>query len=355
MRPARVGLIGLIAAGVSGVPRYAASLLRAIDGVAEEFEELDVRVVTTRTGAETLALEKLAVRTVGGLLGDPRRGPRRIVAEQVGAATQDADLLHFFDLTGPVLAPRRPFVTTVHDASQPRAYKRLMQPWALRHASAAVAVSATARDEAVRAFAADPDRIAVIHSGPGLAPVPAANGTKPDRPYLLYVGDLSEHKNLRFLVEVFAAARMPERLMLVGRPGVGYPELRAQIDASPVRSRIDVVVDAEDGLIEELYRGALATVLPSRREGFGFTPLEAMARECPVVASDLPVTREILRDGAMLLPVGDLDAWVEGLQKIASSDEARSALRARGRATVRTYSWETTARAVCALHRDVLA
>jgi glycosyltransferase involved in cell wall biosynthesis len=148
---------------------------------------------------------------------------------------------------------------------------------------------------------------------------------------------------------------MPERLMLVGRPGDGYPELRAQIDASPARSRIDVVVDAEDERIEALYRGALATVLPSRREGFGFTPLEAMARDCPVLASDLPVTREILRDGAMLLPVGNLDAWVEGLRKIASSDDVRSALRARGRATALTYSWETTARAVCALHRDVLA
>ena len=170
MRPARVALVGLIAAGTSGVPRYAASLLKAIDDVAEEFEELDARVVTTRTGAEALALKTLDVRTVGGLLGDPRRGPRRIVAEQVAAATQNADLLHFFDLTGPVLAPRRTFVTTIHDASQPRAYKRLVQPWALRHAAAAVAVSASARDEAVQAFGADADRIAVIHSGPGLRP-----------------------------------------------------------------------------------------------------------------------------------------------------------------------------------------
>lgn len=355
MRPARVGLIGLIAAGVSGVPRYAASLLGAIDAIAEEFEELEACVVTTHAGAETLALKSLDVRIVGSLLGDPRRGPRRILAEQLAAATQDADLLHFFDLTGPMITPWRPFVTTVHDASQPRAYKRLVQPWAIRHASATVAVSATARDEAVRAFHADANRITVIHSGPGLAPGPLTNGTGLDLPYLLYVGDLSEHKNVAFLVDVFGAAQMPERLVLAGRPGEGYGELEARIESSPARSRIDVIVDAEDGRIEELYRGALATALPSRREGFGFTPLEAMARDCPVLASDLPVTREILTDGAMLLPVGDLEAWVAGVRKIACDGEARAGLRARGREIVRRYSWEKTARAVCALHRELVA
>lgn len=355
MRPARIGLIGLIAAGVSGVPRYAASLLRAIDGVAKEFPELDLHVVTTRPGAQALALKSLEVRRVGDLLGAPRRGPRRILAEQLAAATEDAALLHFFDLTGPLLRPRRRFVTTVHDASQPRTYKRLVQPWAIRHASAAVAVSATARAEAIRAFDADASRIAVIHSGPGLAPGQSADGTTLDRPYLLYVGDLSEHKNLIFLVDVFGAARMPARLVLAGRPGQGYAELRARIESSSARSDIDVIVDAEDGQIEGLYRGAVATLLPSRREGFGFTPLEAMSRDCPVLASDLPVTREILADGAMLLPVGDLEAWVAGVRTIAGDDEARAALRKRGSEIVKRYSWERTARAVCALHREIAA
>jgi len=197
-----VGLIGLIAAGMSGVPRYAASLLRALDQVADEYADLHLRLVTTAAGAEAVRPSALDVRLVGGSIGSPRSGGRRVLSEQVAAATERSDVLHFFDLTGPVLTPWRRFVSTVHDASQPRAYKRVVQPWAARHATALVAVSAHARDEAVRAFHADRARIAVIHSGPGLeATAPRDETAGPDAPYLLYVGDLTEHKNLPFLAD----------------------------------------------------------------------------------------------------------------------------------------------------------
>ncbi|MDQ3164293.1 MAG: glycosyltransferase, partial [Actinomycetota bacterium] len=85
----------------------------------------------------------------------------------------NADLLHFFDLSGPVLAPTKPFVATIHDASVMhgysvfrQAYKRRLGPWALRHASALVAISEYAKNEA-RFFATRTNDISVIHSGPG--------------------------------------------------------------------------------------------------------------------------------------------------------------------------------------------
>jgi glycosyltransferase involved in cell wall biosynthesis len=353
-RATRVGLIGLIAAGVSGVPRYAASLLGALDGVAGDYDDLRFRLVTTRATAGTLRPASLDVRVVGGLLGSPRAGGRRVAAEQIAAATEHSDLLHFFDLTGPLFTPWRPFVTTIHDTSKPRAYKRLVQPWAARHAAAAVAVSAYARDQAVRSLGADERRITVIHSGPGLQLRESATDSHDDGTgYLLYVGDLTEHKNLPFLVDVFSAAGVPERLVLAGRPSTGYDGLQASIESSLARERISVLRDVDDARLDGLYRNAVATVLPSRREGFGFTPLEAMARDCPVLASDLPALREVLGDGAMLLPIGERDAWVQGLQRIAGDETLRAALRSRGRAVAGRYSWERTARSLCELLRSV--
>jgi glycosyltransferase involved in cell wall biosynthesis len=352
---AGVGLIGLIAGGTSGVPRYAASLLRALDQVSRDYDDLRLRLVTTSAGAEVVEPETLDVRIVGDRLGSPRAGGRRVVSEQIAAVTERQDLLHYFDLTGPVLAPWRRFVSTVHDASQPRAYKRIVQPWAVKHAAALVAVSGHARDEAVRAFGADASRISVIHSGPGLeAAATSRSGTEQGEGYLLYVGDLTEHKNLPFLVDVFAAADAPERLVLAGRPGSGYAALLEHIDASPARERITVTVGASDEEIDGLYRGAVATVLPSLREGFGFTPLEAIARDCPVLASDLPVLREVLDDGALLLPVGEREAWVDAVRRVTSDPALRTGLNARGRAVAARYSWERTARAVCELFRTVL-
>jgi hypothetical protein len=125
---AGVGLIGLIAAGTSGVPRYAASLIRALDRLAGEHEDVRLTLVTTSAGSAALEPRSLEVRVVGKTLGSPRAGGRRVLGEQLASATERNDLLHYFDLTGPVLAPWRRFVSTVHDASQPRTYKRIVQP-----------------------------------------------------------------------------------------------------------------------------------------------------------------------------------------------------------------------------------
>jgi glycosyltransferase involved in cell wall biosynthesis len=357
-----VALSGLGAAGRSGVPRYAGSLLRALDRVRPEFDRLRLELLTTPAGAELVAPAHLDVHLVGRALRFPNAGVRRIVAEQLAARSHQADLLHFFDLTGPVLAPRRPFVTTLHDVAIAHdrrpflyAYKRRVQPWALRNAAAVVSVSAFARDEAVARLGAEPSRITVIRSGPGLEAKSAhTNGAAHDD-FVLYVGDLSLHKNLPFLLDVYEEADLSARLVLVGRRGERHREILERIRRSPAAARIAILEDADDAEVDSLYRRALATVLPSRYEGFGFTPLEAMARDCPVLASDIPALRETAADGALLLPLDERRQWVDGLRRIANDETVRAELRARGRANVARYSWDETARALCRLFVRVAA
>lgn len=353
-RPRRVALIGLLAAGRSGVPRYTASVVRALDAVAGEFSDLALRLVATRAALDAVGPVRLETTIVGATLGNPTAGPRRLLAEQLAARSADADLLHFFDLSGPLLAPRRAFVTTLHDASGTSGrrrlrfgYKRFVQPWAVRHATAIVAVSAFSRDEAVARWSADSARVTVVHSGPGLEPdgrLPRADGD-----FLLYVGDLSRHKNLQFLVDVVARAEVP--LVLAGRPGDGYAQLEEHVAASQAEVRL--VTAPTDAELERLYGSAVATVLPSRYEGFGFTPLEAMARDCPVLASDIPAVREVSGDGALLLPLDDETAWVTAVRDVTADERVRADLRVRGRETVSRYSWERTARQLCDVFRSV--
>ena len=270
------------------------------------------------------------------------------------------DLLHFFDTTGPVLAPSRPFVTTAHDATIAYGYnpvrggyKRRLYPWALERARAVVAVSAFARDEVVRHFGADPERIRVIHSGPGLADSDGAPAEPAEAgPYLLYVGNLAANKNLPFLVRAFGASSAPGRLVLAGRPGEGYDALEAELVRSTRRADVDLRTDASDAEIEGLYRGASALVLPSLYEGFGFTPLEAMSRGCPVVASDIPAVREVSGDGALLVPLEE-QAWAAALDRVAGDERLRDELRERGRSTVARYSWDETARGICRLFEEL--
>jgi glycosyltransferase involved in cell wall biosynthesis len=355
----RVRLVGLIAGGHSGVPRYAAMLTRALDRVAPDFPALQMSLLTTERGAAEASPKSIAIAVPAGPLKRLNAGPGRILLEQAVAAQRKGDLLYFFHLTGPVLAPSWPFVATAHDARAAyefvRArwtYKRRLYPWALERARAVVAVSQFAKDEIVRHFGADPSKVHVVYSGPGLEPEAASDDggrPAPPEPYLLYLGNLDRNKNLTFLIDAYERSGVAAALLLAGRAGGGFDSLQAEIRASPARDRIRIVDDATDRDVDHLYRGARALVHPSIYEGFGFTPLEAMARGCPVLATDIPGIREVSGSGAMLLPLEDVAAWSDGIRRVVDDDRLRSELRSKGEATVSRYSWDECARRVCRL------
>ena len=348
-----VCLVGLLVAAAphgSGVPRYAAELTRAIDHVAAEFPALRLSLLTTRDGAAVASPRTVEVQRAHIPFGSPV-GAMRVVAEQLAVGHRaPADVLHFFDLSGPVLRPWRRFTTTIHDASIAHGYervrhgyKRRLYPWALRHAERIVAVSEFARSEAQTHFGADPARITVVRSGPGfLAEAPTSANDLPETPFLLYVGDLSPKKDVAPLVAAFAAADVPGRLVLAGRRRDAYAELDTALAAAG--ERVVLLEGPSDAVLDALLRATTALLLPSRYEGFAFTPLEAMARGCPVVASDIPAVREISGDGALLLPPGDRAAWRNAIGRVASDEALRADLRARGAATVARYSWLEAAR-----------
>ena len=203
----------------------------------------------------------------------------------------------------------------------------------------------------MRHFGVAMDRIEVIHSGPGLTdaqPAGQDGPAPPERPYFLYVGDLAGRKNVPFLIRAFDLADPAADLLLVGRADDDYAEIRTAVEHARHRDRVRIVHDASDPDLDTLYRSALALVMPSRYEGFGFTPLEAMARECPVLASDIPAFREVSGSGALLVPL-DEGRWADSLQRLAGDEALRADLRERGRQTVARYSWDETARSLCKL------
>jgi glycosyltransferase involved in cell wall biosynthesis len=367
----RVSLVALNASGISGIPRYTASLTRGIDTIAHEFPRLELTLVTTRDFADSFPARQIAVRALG-----PRRrglpGSLRLVVEQVAPFLARSDVLHFFDVNAPLLAPNRRFVTTFHDASLRRTvasnfapfrrgYKLRLYPWCLPRADAIVAVSHFAKAEVVRHFGVDSDRVAVIHSGPGLiAPlvtVPSANGGPGklpafERPYLLFVGNLTASKNVPFLVRAYQQAGVPVDLVLAGRPLEDMEAITRTLRETRPPQQVHLVAEPTDAEIARLYDGATAFVFPSLYEGFGFPPLEAMAHGCPVLASDIPSLREVSGAGAMLVPLNEM-SWAESIRRVVADQRLRDDLRERGLRNVNRYSWQETARGVCGLLESV--
>jgi glycosyltransferase involved in cell wall biosynthesis len=352
----RVCLVGLIAGGHSGVPRYAVKLVEGLDAVAGDHPGVSLQLLTTPEGAEatgTRAIETLSTRSRGR---SANAGPGRLLLEQIRARRVDADLLHFFDTTGPVLAPGARFVTTVHDTSAYRGYRRTknfykhrLYPWALHHAAAAIAVSQSAKDDICRVVRVDASKIHVVRSGPGLSPRGETAPSAADRDRtLLYVGTIGTNKNLPILIRAFDELDpdLGARLVIAGRPGDGFDEVTAAIAGGRSRDRIELRTSASDDDVERLYATSAALFLPSTYEGFGFTPLEAMARGCPVVESDIPSLREISGDGALLVRPDDQPGWRDAMQRVLTDRGLTADLQARGTKTVARYSWEATARGV---------
>ncbi|MDQ4097970.1 MAG: glycosyltransferase, partial [Actinomycetota bacterium] len=100
-----------------------------------------------------------------------------------------------------------------------------------------------------------------------------------------------------------------------------------------------------------LLRGASVLAFPSRYEGFGLPPLEAMAAGVPVVATAAGALPEVLGDAALLVPVGDEVALAEAIDATLAQDGLRDRLVAAGKEQVARYSWERTADGLVDLYR----
>lgn len=135
-------------------------------------------------------------------------------------------------------------------------------------------------------------------------------------PTLLTVSRMEAHKNQAATLKAAARLGRPVQVRLIGR-GPECSRLERLASALSVRCRIDQ--QATDTDVVEAYRRARVAVCPSRFEGFGLTPLEAMASGTPAVASDIPPHREFGGAAAAYFPLDDEDALVAAVASALDS------------------------------------
>jgi glycosyltransferase involved in cell wall biosynthesis len=309
-----------------------------------------------------------------------RPRPARLLFQQlvlpVAARAMRADVVHSPSFILPLLDRRSRHVLSVHDMtsfSLPEAHIPLRRSFpyvravleSIRRAARVLVPSRSVAAE-LRRFAPDvePGRIAVVPYGIGPEFAPEAATRAPsvrrrlglgDR-YILYVGTVEPRKGLDTLLDAYrrvAGADPSLELVLAGRLGWGYSDLVARIRAWPAPGRVRLLGYVAGVDLPALYAGARIFVYPSRREGFGFPPLEAMASGVPTVATDTSSLRENLEGAAALVPPGDPDALANALARLHGDEATRAGQRRAGLERAARFTWDTTAAATLRCYREV--
>ncbi len=159
-------------------------------------------------------------------------------------------------------------------------------------------------------------------------------------PYVLFVGHRHAYKNFEVVLRALASTFWPPelRLLVVGRPATIHERLLTAFYG--VRARIDWTGYVSDDKLAELYNRASAFVFPSLMEGFGIPVLEAQLNFCPLVASDIPVFREVAGDGAVYFKPTDPDGLANAVIQASNN---RSSLIERGSVNAQKFSWNRAA------------
>jgi glycosyltransferase involved in cell wall biosynthesis len=178
---------------------------------------------------------------------------------------------------------------------------------------------------------------------------------------ILHVGDpLLPRKQIDFLLRLFAQLRASYRgtLRLLR---VGGPFTDAQQHSARLLGISDSIINLpflSPPELASLYSRASLMLLPSNAEGFGLPVIEALACGTPVLASDLPVLREVGGNAASYAPTGDLQAWVvrtnELLNEMLNSPFDWQNRRARSRERSTEFTWKSAADKIAETYIEVL-
>jgi glycosyltransferase involved in cell wall biosynthesis len=342
-----------VISGGTGIARYVTQL-----GAALERQDVELRRFAVGRGAFPKPPGTRHLSVPFRLLAPWWRVVRWPTAEQLVGG---ADLVH---ATGsPPAATRRPMVVTVHDVAALR-YPELhplrhvrqqrAQVAVLERAAAIITVSAATADDLVH-IGLSPDRLVVARLGftPLPDPIPPA-AVASEKGFLLTVGETSPRKRLDLLLRALALLGDGSRLVMAGPPAGDEHRLQrliGELGLAPRVTRLGAVSDAE---LSWLYGHAAALCFPSVSEGFGLPVLEALALGLPVIASDIPATRELASSAAIYPGSHEADAWGQAIQALLSDRTVRERLSQAGQRRAAEFTWDRTASATLHAYRMAL-
>lgn len=341
----------------TGIGVYTEQLIRALNSYAPQIETIlldDGATVEQRTDKRILR-EQFTL-------------PR--LARNVGV-----HLLHLTGFAAP-LRSRVPVILTVMDLigvlfSQnfppgSRFYWSRYLPYTLRSPRHIITLSENTKRDVMRLANIPGESITVIPPGvdarfrriENAHPLSGARSRLklPDR-FFLFVSTLEPRKGIDTLLRAYAeiATTVPdEHLVVVGKRGWYNDALFGLVRELGLESRTHFPDYISDEDLPMVYNLATAFVFPSRYEGLGLTPLEAMASGTPVISSNASSLPEVVADAGILAAPNDVGAFARAMREVATDTALAQRLRHAGPERAKLFSWERAVRATAVCYTMVL-
>jgi len=279
------------------------------------------------------------------------------------------DLMHFHHFNVPVFCPSK-FVVTIHDLiliKFPSRRASRLSPYlywikntayyfvlriALMRSEKIIAVSEFTKKDILENFKLDSDKIFVTYEGvsKNLLSLYREGERRAilekyqiKKPFLLYVGNAYPHKNLEWLIDVYFESKylLNFELVLVGKEDYFYKRLKDQVLNLTRNGNFKRVIFPgyiPDEELSAFFQEASIYIFPSKYEGFGIPPLEAMANHCPVLSSNAASMPEILGEAAIYFNPENKESMIKAIRITENKEKTESLIR-KGIEQVKKYSW----------------
>ncbi len=281
------------------------------------------------------------------------------------------DLVHFGAVQQPAWYSGKS-VTTMHDLTTIRfrnpaknqlvfTFKQQVYKWLNRrvaHKSLAIITPTEFVKQDVVAFSGiKPEKVTVTYEAADHLPEPAlpVDGVG-DKPFIMYVGRPTPHKNLERLIEAFVLLKQDHpdlQLVLVGKRDANYDRIAESVKA---RSISDIIFAGflSDQQLRWLYEHCRAYVFPSLSEGFGLPPVEAMLHGAPLVSSNATCLPEVSGGAALYFDPLDVQDMAVKIDTMLSDQPTREAAIAKGYSQAAKYSWRRMAEQTLEVYKKAL-
>ncbi len=229
----------------------------------------------------------------------------------------------------------------------------------IKAADVIVCISENTKKDLIRIYDVPEEKVRVVYLASSLQKSTLVNfenlkqNNNINKPYILYIGDRRAHKNFQFLLEVYSS-QFSKKYDLVCFGGGNFTRKESDVIKTFGLSKNIIHMHGNDSVLASLYKNAFCFIYPSLYEGFGIPLLEAMAMECPIIASNTSSIPEVVGEAGILFDPLSRESLINAIESLINNESKRNNLIKLGKEQEKKFSWDKMANETLDIYKSII-